>query len=173
MKKRFLLAPLIIWLIYPLKAEETCMFVSQYQKDLTIEVSTKYTLKTKGYIKYKSSPIFDFSTSIFNGYGGQYFSIGTISNSLNIKEKPIVSGSVVTVVGDQIGTKGTPEDQRKRGQKKLFFPNFALNYSLFGEEIQTDASSDLRTEKVNSILRAAEGFWIPSEICKKYVLFGW
>ena len=173
--KRFLLAPLIIGLIYPLRAEETCMFVSQYQKDLTIEVSTKYALRTKGYIKYKSSPIFDFSTNIFNKYGGQFFSIGTISNALNNKEKTIVSGSVVTVVGDQIGTKGTPEDQRKKGQKKLFFPNFALNYasSLFGDEIQSDASFDVRTEKVNAILRAAEGFWIPSEICKKYVLFGW
>ena len=175
MMKRFLLAPLIIGLIYPLRAEETCMFLSQYQKDLTIEVSTKYALSTKGYINYKSSPIFDFSTGIFNGYGGQFFSIGTISNSLNNKKKPIVSGSVVTVVGDQIGTKGTPEDKRKRGQQKLFLPNFALNYSssLFGDEIQPDIRLDVRTEKVNAILRAAEGFWIPSEICKKYVLFGW
>ena len=173
--KRFLIAPLIIGFFYPLKAEETCMLVSQYQKDLTIEVSTKYDSGTKGYIKYKSSPIFEFSTSIFKEYGGQFFSISTISNSLNNKEKRIVSGSIVTVVGDQLGTKGTPEDKRKRGQQKLFFPNFAINYysSLFNDEIKPDTRFDIRTKKNNAILRAAEGFWIPSEICKKYVFFGW
>ena len=173
--KNLLLLPLILGLSAPIKAEETCMFVSQYQPDLTIEVGTKHGSGTRGKIKYKGSPIFNFSTGIQNGYGGQFFSIRTISNSSTQKGEKIVSGHVVTIVGEQVGKKGTPENIRSRGQNKLFFPNFGLNYyySLAEDGTKLDGRFEGRTKKITTILRAAEGFWIPSEICKKYVFYGW
>ena len=158
----------------PVQADETCLFVSQYEPDLKIEVGTKGISETKGYLKYKGSPIFRFSTGIRNGYGGQYFSIDTISNSVTEKEMNIVFGNVITIIGDQSGT-GTPKEKRKPGLNKIFFPNFGLNYwfSIYRDKMKIDVPLEGRTEKINSIFRAAEGFWIPSEICKKYVPYSW
>ena len=169
-----MLAPLFFSLLLPAHATETCIFISQYEPDVTIEVGTKGVSATKGYLQYKGSPVFRFSTGIRSGYGGQYFSIDTIPNSLSDKEEKIVSGSVITIIGDQSGT-GTPKEKRKRGINKIFFPNFGLNYwySIEGNKKSTDSRFLGSTEKVNSIFNASEGFWIPSEICKKYVPYGW
>ena len=174
---RFLLLALTAGLLSPIaaKAEETCVFVSQYQPDLTIELSTKNTFSSTGFMKYKENPLFLFETGLSNGYGGQYFSIRTIPNSSTDKEEKIISGHVVTIVGDQAGTKGTPENKRKRGQEKLFLPGFARNYysSLTTDKTKKDGRFEGRTEKITTVLRAAEGFWIPSEICKKFVYYSW
>ena len=172
--RRYLLAHILFTFLLPVQANETCMFISQYEPDLTIEVGTNGISETKGYLKYKDSPVFRFSTGIRNGYGGQYFSIETISTSLTQKEEKIVSGNVITIIGDQSGT-GTPKVQRKPGLSKIFLPNFGLNYwySIYGYKKKEDGTVDNRTDKINSILNAAEGFWIPSEICKKYVPYGW
>ena len=112
---RYLLAPLILSFLSPVQAGETCFFISQYEPDLTIEVSTKDLSWTKGYINYKGSPAFRFSTGVRNGYEGQYFSIGTIPNSSASKSENIVSGSVITIVGDQSAT-GTPKSERKKAR---------------------------------------------------------
>ena len=172
--RRYLLAHLLFASLLPVQAKETCMFISQYEPDLSIEVGTKNISDTKGYLNYKGSPVFSFSTGIRNEYGGQYFSIDTIPNSFADKKENIVSGSVLTIVGDQSGT-GTPLNKRKPGLNKIFLPNFGLNflYSIDGYEKKTDGNFDNRTKKINSIFRAAEGFWIPSEICKKYVPYSW
>tara|TARA_B100001113_G_C20795329_1_gene485823 strand:- start:14 stop:535 length:522 start_codon:yes stop_codon:yes gene_type:complete len=172
--RRYILAPLLFTVFSPAQAYETCIFISQYEPDVTIEVGTKYISDAKGYLKYKGSPVFSFSTGIRNGYGGQYFSITTIPNSLTDKEERIVSGSVITIIGDQSGT-GTPKEKRKPGLNKIFFPNFGLNfwYSIDGAKKRENQRFIGRTDKVNSIFNAAEGFWIPSELCKKYVPYGW
>ena len=172
--RRYLLAHLLFASLLPVQAKETCMFISQYEPDLTIEVSTKDISQTKGHLKYKGSPLFSFSTGIRNGYGGQYFSIDTISKSFTEKSENIVSGSVITMVGDQSGT-GTPKKEKKPGLNKIFLPNFGLNYlySINADKRKIDGRFVSRSEKVYSIFNAAEGFWIPSEICKKYVLYGW
>ena len=172
--RRYLLAHLLFASLLPVQADETCMFISQYEPDLTIEVSTKDISQTKGYLKYKGSAVFRFSTGIRNGYGGQYFSIDTISKSFTEKDENIVSGSVITIVGDQSGT-GTPDKEKNPGLNKIFLPNFGLNYwySINGDKRKIDGRFLSRSEKINSIFNAAEGFWIPSEICKKYVPYGW
>ena len=172
--RRYFLAPLLLTFFLPVQADETCMFISQYEPDLTIEVGTKGVSDTKGYLKYKSSPLFRFSTGLRNGYGGQYFSIDTISNSFTNQEENIVSGNVITIIGDQSGT-GTPKEKRKKGLNKIFFPNFGLNYwySIYGDDQNKDERFEGRREEINSIFSAAEGFWIPSEICKKYIPYGW
>ena len=125
-----LLLPLLAVLALPIavKAEETCVFVSQYQPDLTIELSTENTFFSTGFMKHKENRLFVFETGLSKGYGGQFFSIRTIQNSSTDKEVTIVSSHVVTIVGDQASTKGTPENKRKRGQEKLFLPSFAQNY---------------------------------------------
>ena len=172
-----LLLPILAVLALPIavKAEETCVFVSQYQPDLTIELSTENTFFSTGFMKHKENRLFVFETGLSKGYGGQYFSIRTIPNSSTDKEETIVSSHVVTIVGDQAGTKGTPKSKRKRGQEKLFLPSFAQNYysSLTTDGTKEDGRFEGRTGKIYSILRAAEGFWIPSEICKKFVYYSW
>ena len=172
--RRYIFAPLLCTVLLPAQADETCIFISQYEPDVTIEVGTKYISETKGYLKYKGSPVFSFLTGIRNGYRGQYFSISTIPNSVTDKEESIVSGSVITIIGDQSGT-GTPKDKRKPGLNKIFFPNFGLNfwYSIDGDKKSKDHRFEGRKDKINSLLNAAEGFWIPSEVCKKYVPYGW
>ena len=45
--------------------------------------------------------------------------------------------------------------------------------SLAPDANSLDISFERQTKKINSILNAAEGFWIPSEICKKYVPLSW
>ena len=172
--RRYILAPLIFSFFSPAQAYETCIFISQYEPDVIIEVGTKYISETKGYMKYKGSSVFSFLTGIRNGYGGQYFSISTIPNTVTDKEESIVSGSVITIIGDQSGT-GTPKDKRKPGLNKIFFPNFGLNfwYSIDGDKKSKNNRFEGRKDKINSLLNAAEGFWIPSEVCKKYVPYGW
>ena len=172
--RRYILAPLLFSVFSPAQAYETCIFISQYEPDVTIEVGTKYITETKGYLKYKGSPVFSFLTGIRNGYGGQYFSISTIPNSVTDKEESIVSGSVITIIGDQSGT-GTPKEKRKPGLNKIFFPNFGLNfwYSIDGDKKSKNHRFEGRKDKIYSLLNAAEGFWIPSEVCKKYVPYGW
>ena len=169
-----MLVPLLFTFLLPAKADETCIFISQYEPDVTIEVGTKGISEAKGYLKYKGDPVFRFSTGIRNEYGGQYFSMATIPNTFLAKEDNIVSGSVITIVGDQSGT-GTPKEKRKPGLTKIFFPNFGLNYlySIDGDEKRADRRFEGRDEKINSIFNAAEGFWIPSEVCKKYVPYSW
>ena len=168
--RQYLLAPLISICFSPVQAYETCFFISEYEPDLIIEVSTKDVSETTGYVKYKGSSVFRFATGIRNGYESQYFSIGTLSNSLPDKEESIVSGSVITIVGEQSGT-GTPRGARKQGLNKVFFPNFGLNYYYSFADNANGVKE--RSKKMNSILNAAEGFWVPSEICKKYVPYGW
>ncbi len=169
-----MLAPLLFTFLVPAYAEDNCIFISQYEPEVTIEVGTKGISKTKGYLKYKGSPVFRFTTGVLDEYGGHYFTIDTIPNSFADKKENIVSGSVITIIGDQSGA-GTPKEKRKPGLNKIFLPNFGLNYwySLDGNKKRTDRRFLSKTEKVNSIFNASEGFWIPSEICKKYVPNGW
>ena len=171
--RRLFLIPLLLGFASSVQAKDTCTFTSQYQPEVTIEVSTKYPM-TSGYIKYKVSPVFNFSTGVQNGYGGQYFSISTIPNSSTDQRETIVSGHAVTVVGDQASSKGTPENKRKKGQKKLFFPKFGLNYyySLSPDVNEPDSRFNLTKESI-AILKAAEGFWIPSKLCEQYVYYAW
>ena len=173
MNRIFLVASLTLAISSPIQAEEMCTFMSQYQPDVTIEVSTKYAM-TSGFIKYKDSAVFNYLTGVSNGYGGQSFSISTIPNSSTDERETIVSGHAVTVVGDQASSKGTPENKRKKGQKKLFFPKFGLNYyySLSPDVNEPDSRFDLTQESI-AILKAAEGFWIPSKKCEKYVYYAW
>ena len=97
------------------------MFVSQYQPDVTIEVGTKLVSGTNGKMKYKGSPIFDCSTGIQNGYGGQYFSIRSISNSSTEKEEKIVSGMLSQLLETKLVKKERQRLKEREVNKNCFF----------------------------------------------------
>jgi len=161
--KRFLLAPLLLGFISPAIAKDTCTFQSEYSPNVTIEVSTKYFSIAKGFVKHKDEKVLVFQTGQSNGFGNQYFDINDFYGEM------IVRTDVVTLVGDQLG--GTPKSKRKKGgQVKLFLPRFARGYyySLSSKDGKPDGRFEGRTQKMNDILIAAEGFWIPSKECEKY-----
>ncbi len=172
--RSLLILPFSLCLFVPVQAKDTCTFTSQYQPEVTIEVSAEYVASTKGLIKYRNTPIFNFGLWAMNGYGGQGFKITTIPKSSTEEEKTIISGRALTFVGDQPSSKGTPENKRKKGQKKLFFPRFGRNYyySLSPDVNEPDSRFNLTKESI-AILKAAEGFWIPSKKCEKYVYYAW
>ena len=173
--KRLLLAPLILGLGLPVQAKDTCTFTSQYQPEVTIEVSTENVSWTKGLIKYRNTPIFNFGLWAMNGYGGQSFEISAIPKSSTEEKKKIAWGRALTFVGDQANKGGTPIKERKKGQKKFFFPRSGVGYyySLATEYPEPDGRFEGRTEKMNTILSAAEGFWIPSKVCERFLPYGW
>ena len=86
-----LLLPLLAAITLPIgvKADETCMFVSQYQPDLTIELSTKNTFSSTGFMKYKENPLFVFETGLSKGYGGNFFPFVLSQIHLLIKKRQL------------------------------------------------------------------------------------
>ena len=81
--KRLLLAPLLLGLITPANAVETCNFVSEYYPDVTIEIDNdKRKFGGFGVIKHKDKPMLDFATGLSNGYGGQYYVIRKLTKDI-------------------------------------------------------------------------------------------
>ena len=70
-------------------AKDTCLFVSQYQPDLTIELSTKNTFSSTGFMKYKENPLFVFETGLSKGYGGNFFPFVLSQIHLLIKKRQL------------------------------------------------------------------------------------
>ena len=165
-------APLIIGLATPVQAKDTCTFTSEYQPEVTIELNAKQGSGAMGLMKYRGSPILNFSTGITNGYSSQRFVI-SISRAPNEKNEIIAKGEVVTVVGDQPGRKGIPIEKRKKGQMKLFFPGFGTGYFYSLDVTEAGGRFGSRSKQKTAVLKAAEGFWIPSKKCEKYVYYGW
>ena len=85
----------------------------------------------------------------------------------------IAKGEVVTVVGDQPGRKGIPIEKRKKGQMKLFFPGFGTGYFYSLDVTEAGGRFGSRSKQKTAVLKAAEGFWIPSKKCEKYVYYAW
>jgi len=172
--RRLFLIPLLLGFASSVQAKDTCTFISEYQPEVTIELNAKQGSGAMGLMKYRGSPILNFSTGITNGYSSQRFVI-SISRAPNEKNEIIAKGEVVTVVGEQPGRKGIPIEKRKKGQMKLFFPGFGTGYyySLASDRTKPDGRFGGRTKQMTAVLNAAEGFWIPSKKCEKYVYYGW
>jgi len=172
--KRIVFAPFLLGLIpstllifnSSAYAKETCNFVSEYYPDVSIKVSTEWGSQARGTIRYKNKEVLNFQTGISNGYGGQYFSIS------QIKGERIAWGSAVSFIGNQSG-RGTPKKLQKDGKKKLFFPRFGRGYYYSLADNEPDGRFTGRTEEMNNILGAAEGFFIPDKLCEKYIYYGW
>ena len=156
----------IFSLISSVNAAEYCNLVSEYYPDVSVKVSTEFGSLARGNIRYKNKAVLDFETGISNGYGGQYFSISQIDG------ERIAWGSAVSFIGNQSG-RGTPKKLQKNGKKKLFFPRFGRGYYYSLSDNEPDGRFNGRTEEMNNILGAAEGFFIPDKICEKYIYYGW
>ena len=116
----------------------------------------------------------NFETGISNGYGGQYFYIYKIKKDPSEKQVSIASGPVVNIIGTQSG-RGTPKEYQKKGRDKIMFPRFGVGYyySLSTNNSKTDGRFGGRTTEMNKILGAAEGFFIPSKRCERFIYYGW
>ena len=156
----------IFALISSVNAAEYCNLVSEYYPDVSVKVSTEFGSLARGTIRYKNKAVLDFETGISNGYGGQYFSISQIDG------EKIAWGSAVSFIGNQSG-RGTPKKLQKNGKKKLFFPRFGRGYYYSLADNEFDGRFNGRTEEMNNILGAAEGFFVPDKICEKYIYYGW
>ena len=173
-----LLLPLLAALALPtaVNAKDTCNFVSEYYPDVTIELKNRpYGAVGIGTINYKNNPVLNFQTGISNGYGGQNFHIYELENEDSNKGKTIASGFVVSIIGNQSG-RGTPEKYQRNGQKKIMFPNFGSRYyySLSNySEPEKDGRFEGRTKQMTAILKASEGFFIPSLKCENFIYYSW
>ena len=173
--KRLLLTSFLLGLIPSAYAADTCNFVSEYYPDVTIEViNGEYNSVGRGTINYKDKPVLNFETGISNGYGGQYFHISKIKKDSSEKQVSIASGPVVNIIGTQSG-RGTPKEYQKKGRDKIMFPRFGVGYyySLSTNDSKTDGRFGGRTTEMNKILGAAEGFFIPSKKCERFIYYGW
>ena len=90
------------------------------------------------------------------------------------KQVSIASGPVVNIIGTQSG-RGTPKEYQKKGRDKIMFPRFGVGYyySLSTNDSKTDGRFGGRTTEMNKILGAAEGFFIPSKKCERFIYYGW
>ena len=156
----------IFGLISSVSAADYCNFESEYYPDVSVKVSTEFGSLARGTIRYKNKKVLKFETGISNGYGGQYFSISQIDG------ERIAWGSAVSFIGNQSG-RGTPKKLQKNGKKKLFFPRFGRGYYYSLADNEPDGRFNGRTEEMNNILGAAEGFFVPDKLCEKYIYYGW
>ena len=166
---------LLLGLVPSANAADTCNFVSEYYPEVIIEIDNHKSRSGFGKIKYKNKPMLKFSTGLSNGYGSQYYVVSDLDKDIKGHEQSIVSGQVVSMIGDQV-TRSTPEAKQKPGKFKMMFPNLGSGYyyslSNFSEP-EKDGRFAGRTRAMTSVLRASEGFFIPDKVCEKYIYYKW
>ena len=148
--KKFLI-PLLAFLSLPIpiNAEKLCTLTSELDKDVVIKMDGEY-LGMFGRITYKNSPM--------NGYGGHRYTISEdkepdISWEDLKHSKYPGNGLAVFFVGNQVA-KGTPIEERKKGQKRMLMPQLGSNIWYIRNEWER------RTEPDNlKVISAAEGFF--------------
>ena len=87
---------------------------------------------------------------------------------------PDVTIEVINGEYNSVG-RGTPKEYQKKGRDKIMFPRFGVGYyySLSTNDSKTDGRFGGRTTEMNKILGAAEGFFIPSKKCERFIYYGW
>ena len=162
-----LLIPLLAALALPtaVNAEKICTITSELDKDVVIKMDGEY-LGMKGRITYKDKSMYRISFFHQNGYGGHRYTISEdkdpdISWEDFKHEKYPGSGWAVFFVGNQVA-KGTPVEERKKGQKRMLMPQLGSNI-WYARKWFND-----RKEPDNlKVISAAEGFFkIEGTKCK-------
>ena len=173
MKPLLLLA--VLALPIAVNAKDACKFVSEYYKDVTIEIDNgKFNSVGSGKIFYKQKPVLNFETGISNGYGGQYYVIRKINESPTEKRETIAYGPVVSVVGNQL-SRGTPKKfQKKNKDQKVMFPRFGVGYyySLTNNHKKDEYGRFNLSPEMKTILDSSEGFFLPSKECERFIYYG-
>ena len=156
--KRFLL-PLLAAIALPaaVNAEKLCTITSELDKDVVIKMEGD-RLGMFGRITYKDKSMYRISFFHQNGYGGHRYTISEdkdpdISWEDFKHGKYSGSGLAVFFVGNQVA-KGTPVEERKKGQKRMLMPQLGSNIwyarQWFNDRTKTD---NLK------VISAAEGFF--------------
>ena len=156
--KKFLI-PLIAALALPtaVNSEKLCKITSEIDKDVVIKIEGD-NLGMFGRITYKGNPMYRISFLHMNGYGGHRYTISEdkepdISWEDFKHEKYPGSGLAVFFVGNQVA-KGTPVEERKKGQKRMLMPQLGSNIWYARKWF------DDRTKPDNlKVISAAEGFF--------------
>tara|TARA_B100001175_G_C19291232_1_gene533622 strand:- start:99 stop:611 length:513 start_codon:yes stop_codon:yes gene_type:complete len=154
-----LLIPLLAAIALPnaVSAEKLCTITSELDKDVVIKIDGEY-LGMFGRITYKDKSMYRISFFHQNGYGGHRYTISEdkdpdISWEDFKHEKYPGSGLAVFFVGNQVA-KGTPVEERKKGQKRMLMPQLGSNI-WYGRMWFDD-----RKEPDNlKVISAAEGFF--------------
>ena len=164
--KKFLI-PLIAFLSIPtaINAEKLCTITSELDKDVVIKIEGD-RLGMFGRITYKDKSMYRISFLHMNGYGGHRYTLSEdkdpdISWEDFKHEKYPGSGLAVFFVGNQVA-KGTPVEERKKGQKRMLMPQLGSNI-WYGR-----MDFDRRKEPDNlKVISAADGFFkIEGKKCK-------
>ena len=156
--KRYLI-PLLAVIALPtaVNAEKLCTITSELDKDVVIKIDGEY-LGMFGRITYKDKSMYRISFFHMNGYGGHRYTISEdkdpdISWEDFKHEKYPGSGLAVFFVSNQVA-KGTPVEERKKGQKRMLMPQLGSNI-WYGR-----MDFDRRKEPDNlKVISAAEGFF--------------
>ena len=174
--KGLLLLPLLLGFIPSANATKTCNFVSEYYPDVTIEVlNGEYNSVGRGTINYRDKPVLNFETGISNGYGGQYYVIRKLKEEPKEERETIAYGPVVSIIGNQL-SRGTPKKyQKKNKDQKIMYPRFGVGYyySLTNNHKKDEYGRFNLSPKMEAILNASEGFFIPSKECERFIYYGW
>ncbi len=156
--KKFLIL-LIAFLSLPtvIKSEKLCTITSEIDKDVVIKIEGD-NLGMFGRITYKNNPMYRISFFHMNGYGGHRYTLSEDKEPNNSwedfkHEKYPGSGLAVFFVGNQVA-KGTPVEDRKKGQKRMLMPELGSN--IWYERMDFDRRKEPDNLKVIS---AAEGFF--------------
>ena len=129
--KRYLMSILAaIALPTAVNAENLCTITSEKDKDVVIKIEGD-KLGMFGRITYKENPMYRISFFHQNGYGGHRYTISEdkdpdISWEDFKHAKYPGSGLAVFFVGNQVA-KGTPVEERKKGQKRMLMPELGSN----------------------------------------------
>ena len=131
-KIKRLLLPLLAVMALPtaVSAEKLCTITSEIDKDVVIKIEGD-SLGMFGRITYKEKPMYRISFFHMNGYGGHRYTISEDKEpdiSWEEFKFPKYSGSGLAVffVGNQVA-KGTPVEERKKGQKRMLMPKLVSN----------------------------------------------
>ena len=165
MKRLLLLLLATLALPNSLNAEKLCTITSELDKDVVIKIEGD-KLGMFGRITYKENPMYRISFFHMNGYGGHRYTLSEdkdpdISWEDFKHEKYPGSGWAVFFVGNQVA-KGTPVEERKKGQKRMLMPQLGSNIWYRRREWER------RTDPDNlKLISAAEGFFkIEGKKCK-------
>ena len=156
--KRYLIS-LIAAIALPnaVNAEKLCTITSEIDNDVVIKIEGD-NLGMFGRITYKNNPMYRISFFHMNGYGGHRYTISEDKNpDISWEDfkhsKYPGSGLAVFFVGNQVA-KGTPVEERKKGQKRILMPELGSNI-WYARKWFND-----RKEPDNlKVISAAEGFF--------------
>ena len=178
MKKLFLIS--FLFFINSINAKEICTLTSEVEPN--VNITLKYTGSAGGIrtLYYKNKPSLGFSVGIWNGYGGQYFTVRSYSPELLNEEKTfqertkntkeIGTGHFMNFVGNQLA-RATSKEDRISGKFRALMPQLSQSYYYsipFTEKGQYGRQK--LSKEMKTIIDASEGFFVDSGDAESFSL---